>query len=212
MFKKRNVYVVSWMTLGVDHYFKMRGWNVFRDEHMEDLQNIPDLICFTGGSDINPQYYGENKHVLTHYSDRRDKFEFGVFDKYCDKVPMVGICRGGQLLNIANGGKMYQHVTGHAGRTHAHTDYKGRTVQVSSAHHQMMIPPEDKGVVIGWAHHVPGVIENADGSIVDPRPEVDPETIWFADRKHLAFQPHPEFGPQSCTDYFFNLLEETVMK
>ena len=205
----KSVYVVSWITLGVDDLFTQAGWKVYRDNDMKENTN-PDLICFTGGADINPSYYGENKHPTTHCNDRRDAFEFDVLGKWIGKKPMVGICRGAQLLNIANGGKMYQHVNNHHG-AHTHYDVKGREVTVSSVHHQMMIPPEDQGVVFGWAVRSTRK-ETADDLIILPSPDHDPETIWFEKNRHLCFQAHPEFGPHSCTDYFFTILDEKIMK
>lgn len=204
----KSVYIVSWVTLGLDHFFQKRGWKVFRDKDIKEGKN-PDLVCFTGGADISPEYYNEKCHERTHFSPERDSFEFAVYKQFVGKKPMAGVCRGGQLLNIANGGKMYQHVNNHAGRNHLVHDVKGRQVMVSSAHHQMMIPPENKGVVIGWSM-MSTRKETFDEALILPDPEPDPEVIWFDDNKHLAFQAHPEFGPQSCTDYFFTLVKEKI--
>ena len=80
---------------------------------VEDIQ-FADLVCFTGGEDVSPHLYGQPVHPLTFSSVRRDEKEKAIFDACCERnLPMVGICRGGQFLNVMSGGKMYQHVTNH---------------------------------------------------------------------------------------------------
>ena len=69
-----------------------------------------DLIVFTGGEDVNPQYYGEQLGKYTHINSNRDNKEVDCFNRFRNVVPMLGICRGNQLLTVLNGGKVIQHV------------------------------------------------------------------------------------------------------
>src|SRR5690554_3184603 len=79
-----------------------------------------DLVCFIGGEDVQPSLYGEHDHPSTHTNPARDEMEEKLFH-YClnEGIPMAGICRGAQFLNVMNGGKLYQDVDNHAtGNTH----------------------------------------------------------------------------------------------
>ena len=109
----------------------------------------PDLMVFTGGEDVNPALYGEKPHVSTRFNEKRDRFERQVWTDYKD-IPKIGICRGGQFLNVMNGGEMWQDVDKHGvsaghdmanlvdlGGTKFHRDY---VLNVTSTHHQMMVP------------------------------------------------------------------------
>lgn len=75
-----------------------------------DLIKTLDGFIVTGGRDINPKLYGER--IMTKYSkfnDDRDDFEKSLIE-YCLKedLPLLGICRGFQLMNVTLGGSLYQ--------------------------------------------------------------------------------------------------------
>lgn len=74
--------------------------------------DIIDGILFTGGNDIAPYFYGENPIKEVHsISSIRDKYEFSLFQRAYEKnMPIFGICRGIQLLNVALGGSLYQDI------------------------------------------------------------------------------------------------------
>lgn len=202
----KKVYIPSRTTLGADDMFKDYGWNVLRDWDIKD-NTVVDLVCFTGGADISPALYGEEEHRYTYTSLAREKIELAAFERFKDKAPMAGICRGGQLLNVLNGGKMYQDVNNHHSGPHLVTTAEGHKILVSSVHHQMMIPPDDAGIVLAWAS-LATYKATANDEIHLEKPTLDPEVIFFPRTRHLCFQGHPEFGPASCTEYFFNLLKE----
>lgn len=70
-----------------------------------------DGIIFTGGSDINPYHYGENPmDGLSTVNPFRDYHEIELCKKvlYETEIPILGICRGCQLINITAGGTLYQ--------------------------------------------------------------------------------------------------------
>lgn len=75
-----------------------------------------DGFLFSGGVDLDPKYYGEDKmfeSVLI--SKERDEFEFALFNLiFPRKKPILGICRGIQFLNVALGGTLYQHIDHHS--------------------------------------------------------------------------------------------------
>lgn len=74
--------------------------------------NILDGIIFSGGNDISPLCYNENPlKQVNHISSVRDKYEIELFNKaYEKKLPILGICRGLQIANVALGGSLYQDI------------------------------------------------------------------------------------------------------
>jgi putative glutamine amidotransferase len=72
-----------------------------------------DGILLTGGVDIDPARYGEDRHeTVTAIEPERDAFEFGLLLAARDaRVPVFGICRGLQVMNVALGGSLFQDIT-----------------------------------------------------------------------------------------------------
>lgn len=163
-----------------------------------------DFLCWTGGADIDPAFYGQKRHRTTMVNPRRDLFERPYFDEFPDKMKL-GICRGGQLLNALSGGSMYQHVDNHH-REHLSYDIEsGNFYQFSSVHHQMMIPGE-KGKVLAIAEGISTFRETA--THAEHGNHADVEAIFYEDTKSFCFQPHPEWGPPDCTEYFFRKIDQ----
>lgn len=76
----------------------------------EILQNIQGII-FSGGVDPNPIFFGENPMHCGEVSPKRDIFEINLCRKAFKKnIPMLGICRGMQIIALAFGGKIYQDI------------------------------------------------------------------------------------------------------
>lgn len=185
------------------------------------------IICFTGGEDVDPSLYGESNlmmgnRAMSFFNKKRDEQDSVVFGIACaNDVIKVGICRGGQFLNVMNGGKMWQHVTDHAvsGGHDLIDNFTGEVVRVTSTHHQMMRPAKD-GVVIAVARESKARFTDGErwtrsGAVatgVDKDLD-DIEVVWYPDSKSFCFQPHPEFNiyPE-CTDYFFSSLERCISK
>ena len=70
-----------------------------------------DGVLFTGGQDINPKYYEEAVKYpdLAQIDAKRDAFEFELFDRAHRRgLPILGICRGIQMINVKFGGTLYQ--------------------------------------------------------------------------------------------------------
>lgn len=169
------------------------------------------LVCFTGGADVSPDMYGDKAHRYTQNDEWRDAKEERLFaEAWAHNIPMVGICRGGQFLNVMSGGRMYQHVEKHTRSHHIVDTRTGETIYVSSTHHQMIMPSPN-GVLIATAG-LGGEREWYDGEIA--RKDVskeDIEVVWYPHTKALCFQPHPEFiSPEyaGMLKYFGSLLKE----
>lgn len=190
-------------SFGVQSIFIKRGFKVI---HGENSKTSPDLICFTGGADINPALYGEEPLAQTKPDRVRDAKEILAYERFLD-TPKVGICRGGQLLNALSGGEMWQDVDGHK-IAHETIDllFTRDTVLLPSGHHQMMIKGAD-GFVLAVAYEAK-VKKSPSKRVVE---EYDAEVIWYPKTKSLCYQSHPEWeGIKSNgyyhVDYFFDLI------
>lgn len=86
--------------------------NVEGEENIDAYVKLADGILFSGGEDVHPRYFNEDIKVgnLT-ICERRDSFEMQLAAKALPSdMPLLGICRGMQLLNIAAGGNIYQDI------------------------------------------------------------------------------------------------------
>jgi putative glutamine amidotransferase len=112
-----------------------------------------DGVCLSGGPDLDPVAYGARAHELLGPTEPAlDRFELNLA-RAADAagMPLLGICRGLQALNVARGGTLHQHVDGHrqtelatqpvhavriAPRSRVARVLKSRATQVNSFHHQ----------------------------------------------------------------------------
>jgi len=77
---------------------------------MDDILDQLDGLMFSGGEDIDPSWYNEEKNEKCgKANDDRDQFELMLFKKAYDRnIPILGVCRGQQLINVAMGGTLIQ--------------------------------------------------------------------------------------------------------
>ena len=203
MNQSKSVYIIG-PTFGLDGVFPQYGYHVFTDSTVGN--HDPDIVCWTGGADISPELYGEKQVSGTYPNPSRDKREVDLWNRFRDK-PKLGICRGAQLLNVLNGGSMFQDVDRHQGN-HVVTTKSGEQVLLCSVHHQLMIPAPNSEL-LAWTE-ISTTRESDKGIFKRTEGEVDPEVLFIPEDKALLFQAHPEFGPKSCTDYFFRLVKEYI--
>jgi gamma-glutamyl-gamma-aminobutyrate hydrolase PuuD len=152
---------------------------------------MKEPLLLWGGVDIDSSLYEEPRHPKTQIPNRERDLE--ELDKIKTavrlKVPIVGICRGAQLLCVYHGGRLYQHTKPHK-QNHAIETKDGRIFNsVTSDHHQIMIPSE-KGEVVGWNPSMVEVFRPDMTSYYIPH---SPEIVWFEETKSIAIQPHPEW-------------------
>ena len=76
------------------------------------LLKVLDGLVITGGNfDINPKLYSENNGGSRNIKDKRTNFEIGIFQKFLGtSKPILGICGGEQLMNVASGGSLIQDI------------------------------------------------------------------------------------------------------
>ena len=105
------------------------------DEAIADrvLDRVDGLVI-TGGPDVDPARYGQEPHPDTSKPDReRDDWEFALLAGALRRgIPVLGVCRGAQVLNSALGGTLHQHLPDVIGHTH---HQKGNAVFGTSAVH-----------------------------------------------------------------------------
>jgi putative glutamine amidotransferase len=89
------------------------------DDPDADILDRIDGIIFSGGSDVDPDLYGEAPHPTTSVRPERDKAEMLLLRAALERdLPVLGVCRGMQLMAVAYGGRLHQHlpdVLGHTG-------------------------------------------------------------------------------------------------
>lgn len=168
-----------------------------------------DGILLSGGADVDPaQYDAAPDPDLGSVEPERDAFELALVDAaYGNDLPMLGICRGIQVLNVHGGGSLHQHVAPHAVYDQSPTitvhpvsiadgstlsTLYGSSHAVNSLHHQTLdtVAPGFRVVATG-----------DDGTI---------EAIEGIDRPVVAVQWHPEMMATRATDPIFSWLVQTA--
>ena len=93
------------------------------EEDAERYLDTIDGIIFSGGIDISPLNYDENPlKEINRMSSVRDNYEIMLFKKaYERKMPILGICRGSQLMNVCLGGNLYQDINIQVGDSLGHS-------------------------------------------------------------------------------------------
>lgn len=173
-----------------------------------------DGLLLTGGYDIDPSFYGQENVACYHVDPVKDRDEIALVHQFMALGrPIFGICRGHQILNVALGGDMIQHIPGHAqldsGVDELHPvtaehDFLrrlyGERFVVNSAHHQLagrlgkgltVTCRSEEGYIEGILH------ENGIAFGV----QFHPERIGFAKRREGAVDGALLF------DVFRNMME-----
>lgn len=164
--------------------------NIPLDADPNDYLPHLDGVLLTGGADVDPREYGQAADGNGGYEPERDRLELALLEgALAEDLPVLGICRGIQLLNIHAGGTLHQHVPDHARYDVAPSalvhrvsfapgtrlrELFGPTVDVNSLHHQTI---DELGVGLT-------VTALADDETI--------EGIEVPGRSILAVQWHPE--------------------
>ncbi|PAK85179.1 gamma-glutamyl-gamma-aminobutyrate hydrolase family protein [Lentilactobacillus parakefiri] len=185
----------------------------------EDYISGVDGLLLSGGQGVTPILYGEEPLAGVAETDiYRDQFEIALI-KAAQKAgkPVLGICRGMQVINVALGGNLYQDIYQQAGATEKHNQYPtsweipthhvtttddswlreilGKRFAVNSFHHQGIHEPGSQLKVVAKSDdQVVEGIESSDGRIIGV--EFHPEMMRAT---------HPEF--QKIFDYFAKLAQ-----
>lgn len=175
----------------------------------------PDSVLVVwGGSDINPELYGHAKSKTTHFNDARDTIEWGCIQQAIKLgIPMIGVCRGAQMMCAAAGGWLFQDVSNHAGYNHNVNTIDGTTLKVNSIHHQMMggLDKVDH-VLLAWSDYNRSATYIWKNDI-EYKPNglfKEPEMVYFPKIKAIAVQWHPEMlsDREPSTTFLFEKFYE----
>ena len=170
------------------------------DEDPDEALDLVEGLILAGGSDIDPSAYGQQRHPETKgtYPDR-DRFELALAARAVERdLPLLGICRGMQLLNVARGGTLHQHLP----ETHGHHEHRREAGTFDGADHDVRLAA---GSLVAQAagetkhatksHHHQGVDRIGDGLNVTGWSAIDelPEALELPERRYvLGVQWHPE--------------------
>jgi putative glutamine amidotransferase len=137
-----------------------------------------DALVLTGGKDIEPSRYGQSRHADTDEPrPDRDAWEFDLLERALERdLPVLGICRGAQVLNVVRGGTLHQHLPDLVGddryqrgggvfsdvevsvrESTALAGIVGRSVDAKLYHHQA-VDRLGEGLVAS-AHTIDGIVE-----------------------------------------------------
>lgn len=175
---------------------------------LSDYPQYLDGLVLQGGADICPQSYGEESLRPEWGGDRlRDAYEMELLHEFIEAgKPVLGICRGAQLINVAFGGTLYQDIPSQLAdaQLHLHDDYDRFAHQIEwspESSLSRLYPGEAAGGVVSIHHQAikalgrglkVEAVSQGDGLIEAVRLEGRPYV--------LGVQWHPEFHPPGSAD------------
>jgi putative glutamine amidotransferase len=177
-------------------------------EGIEETLDALDALIFSGGSDLSPETYGQEPHPETYgVVPERDVAEFALLTAALERdLPVLAICRGSQVLNVALGGDLLQHLPEVVG------DEKHKHTPGAYADHDVSIEPGTRiGRLLGEhapvkSHHHQGFGRLGSGLVETARAEDGTiEAVEDPSRQFtLGVLWHPEAGED------LKLFEELV--
>jgi len=169
-------------------------------EDPDALLDLVDALVLTGGPDVEPERYGAHRHPETAtVLPERDAFELALTRRALERrVPFLGVCRGMQVLNVARGGTLRQHLPDDLG----HTEHRRVIGSFDQADHDVRLAPGSQAARAAGeerhntkSHHHQAVGRLGEGlqvtgwAVIDDLPEaIEDPSLPFA----LGVQWHPE--------------------
>jgi putative glutamine amidotransferase len=164
------------------------------------ILDLLDGLLLAGGSDVDPAAYGADRHPETSgVNAERDAFELALAVRAMERdLPFLGVCRGMQVMNVARGGTLLQHLP----ESHGHEDHRRTPGTFDGADHTVRLEAgslaeraagEERHRTL--SHHHQGVDRVGEGFEVTGWSELDdlPEAIELPGRRFvLGVQWHPE--------------------
>jgi len=162
--------------------------------------DLLDGLVLAGGNDVEPSLYGAERHPETNETmPQRDRAEIALARRAVERdIPLLGICRGMQVLNVAFGGTLLQHLPDEVG----HGNHRLNPGSFDGSDHAVRL---DAGSLAARAageelhntksHHHQGIDRVGSGLVVTGHSTLDglPEAIEVPDRRFvLGVQWHPE--------------------
>jgi putative glutamine amidotransferase len=166
----------------------------------DEILDLVDGLILAGGADIDPSSYGEEAHPETRGTvPERDGFELALARRAIERdIPLLGICRGMQLMNVATGGTLLQHLPD----SHGHHEHRRNPGTFDGADHDVRLSEGSlaaraagEAVHATKSHHHQGIDRVGTGLQVTGWSLIDelPEALEMPDRRFaLGVQWHPE--------------------
>ena len=126
-------------------------------KNTDSILALADGIILTGGEDINPLQYNDtiNFAVCGDINYERDTLERKLFDfAFKNKLPLIGVCRGMQMMNVASGGTLYGDIPSEIGTTVIHRnngEVMHEIVLVDTS--SLIFPAETDTIMVNSWHH-----------------------------------------------------------
>ena len=189
------------------------------EETAAAMLDVVDGLLLADGNDISPENYGEDPRDVRDNDPVRDTFELALLRAAEERnMPVLGVCRGMQLMNVGRGGTLYQDLATEREGSDEHDGYKivkdtqylahelqieegsrfarivGATTIKSNTHHHQAVKELGKNLAVN-AHASDGVIEGIE----------DTSGAYF-----LGVQPHPESIFQQTEPQWKKLFESFI--
>ena len=151
-----------------------------------------DALVLSGGADVHPSRYGaEVRPEMSWLDEHRDAWELAVLDAAADrKLPILGVCRGSQLLNVWRGGRLVTHLETHVNHEGGIDERHPVEVGAGTLLGEVL---GARSVAVTTLHHQ-GVAELGAGLAVGARaPDGLPEAVEDRSCNVLGVAWHPEF-------------------
>jgi putative glutamine amidotransferase len=171
----------------------------------DEVLDLIDGLILAGGADIDPSSYGEDSHPETRGTvPERDSFEIALARRAIERdLPLLGVCRGMQLMNVATGGTLLQHLPD----SHGHHEHRRNPGTFDGADHDVRLAGGSLAArAAGEAlhgtksHHHQGIDRLGTGLEVTGWSTLDelPEVVEMPERRFaLGVQWHPEADERS---------------
>jgi len=155
-----------------------------------------DGLVLMGGTDVNPALYGEERGPETDEpDDARDQLECSLIEEALVRdLPILGICRGLQILNVQHGGSLVQHMEGHQVRTPENRGLPVHSVAIEPGTHLAVIAGPKLKWEVNSRHHQ-AIARVGEGLVISARDPRDGtiEAVERPDKRFVvAVQWHPE--------------------
>lgn len=182
-------------------------------EDPDPVLDLVDGLILAGGVDVDPSAYGADAHPDTDAPNvERDAFELALARRALARdVPLLGVCRGMQVMNVAAGGTLHQHLpelVGHSDHRHTPGVFADHAVRLRDG--SLAARATGEHLHATKSHHHQGVDALGEGFVVTGWSTLDdlPEAIEAPARRYaLGVQWHPEADETSML--IASLVEET---
>jgi putative glutamine amidotransferase len=171
-----------------------------------------DGLLLTGGGDLHPKAFGRNDGVAQTkgIDERRDNFEFKVFEKaLAHRMPVLGICRGMQSVNVYCGGTLYLDLESSGYSRHHEGDGKENRHKIAIEEQSMLAAIVGKNLGEVNSFHHQGVERVGRGLAVCARSDDGViEGMELADENEPPFLLLVQWHPERMKDTFNPLTEK----